>query len=507
MGAVLKSVRERLLVAGCGCLLSLAVVTFSMLADSQSAYADPSYAQDMDGVVTVTTGALDDFMGLAPHDPRSYANGVWSNPNANCWWCLEAAATAAGELSRQTTPPNDTLLNVAKQTFTNAIEAHQTADGSWDENAIDTGFFAVELGNSYFELRDLLDPATAARWANSFRRAVDYIINQGELTWYINGNDNLRQAGLAWMAWKITGNPKYQTDFVNEWNFTLDPPQPRWSGFGLHLTRVPTRSDGADGAGYLAEADQQDGGSPGFDPEYTMTQLDTATQMWVMSHDARWLRLMNLFFNQLRPRINSSFILDATGGSRHSLLIPFYSGGLAVLYHSGDRPDLAGLIPSDLASLESQYTNTGNFTSQNMYRGLSGWLGMIILDYQHPGGLANAAPASPAPAASPQVTVTPTAIAPSKLFASGVHVTTSNLRPGETVRVELEAVRVSKTRRVKRVLASGAGRAHRKHRVRIRLHVSRRVKLGRYGQELAVKVIVSDRGRVASVITRTVRLR
>jgi hypothetical protein len=489
------------------CLLTSAAMTISLLAGPHSAYADPAYGQDVSGVITVTKRALDDFMGLAPNDPRSYARGVWTNPNADCWWCLDVAATAAGTLSEETTPPSDTLLSVAKETFNNAIEAHQTADGSWDENAIDTGFFAVELGESYYELQGVLDPATLSRWANSFRRAVDYIINQGELTWYINGNDNLRQAGLAWMAWKITGDPKYETDFQNEWNFTLSPPQPRWAGFGLHLTRVPTRSDGADGAGYLAEADQQEGGAPGFDPEYTMTQLDTATEMWVMSHDARWLRLMNLFFNQLRPRIDSSFVLDAEGGSRHNHLIPFYSGGLAVLYHSGDRPDLAGLIQGDLANLEAQYTNTGNFTSQNMYRGLSGWLGMIILDYQHPQGLVNAAASNPGAGAPPQVTVAPMAIATDRLATTGLQVTARNLRAGATVRVELEVVRVSRRHRVRRVLVSVARRARRKHRVRVGLRVSRRVKLSAYARAVSVKVIVSNHGRVTTVITRTIRLR
>ena len=194
---------------------------------------------------------------------------------------------------------------------------------------------------------------------------------------------NLRNAEIMWLAWKITGDPKYAADFNFEWAFTMHPPQARWPGYGLRQTRAPNKPDGSDGAGYLAESG---GGAPGFDAEYTMTQLDTATAMWVLSHDQRWLRLMNLFFNQLRPRISSSFMLDALGGARHNHLTPFYSAGLAVLYFSGRRRDLARLVPGDLAMLAVQFGNPGNYSSVNFYRGLSGWLGMIVLSRQHPNG-------------------------------------------------------------------------------------------------------------------------
>jgi hypothetical protein len=336
-------------------------------------------------VARVDRAALNNVMGLAPDDPRRYASGVWSDPGTDCWWCLDAAGTAAAVLARQTTPADAPLLRVATSTFDNAINKHQTADGSWDENAIDTGFFAVELGTSYLELRDLLPARTRSLWVKAMRRAADYIIDQHELTWYINGNINLRQAGVMWMTWKITGDAQYEADFKSEWAFTMDPPHARWPGFGLHLTRVPARADGSDGAGYLAESG---GRRPGFDPEYTMTQLDTATNMWVVSRDPRWLRLMNLFFNRLRARIKTStFMLNATGGTRKSLVLPFYSGGLAVLYASGDRPDLAGLVPRDLAHLEALYLDPSNFDSANFYRGLSGWLSMIVLAHQRPQGL------------------------------------------------------------------------------------------------------------------------
>jgi hypothetical protein len=298
-----------------------------------------------------------------------------------------SAGTAAAVLSRQTHPANVALVNVAVDTFNNLV-GRQQSDGSWDESPVETGFLAVELGTSYLELKDLLSPGTRQAWANAMSGAANYIVSSDSLLWYINGNVNLRQAEVMWLTWQITGEQQYENDYEAEWNFTMSPPQARWPGFGLRLTRVGLRPDGGDSAGYLAESG---GGAPGFDPEYTMTQLDTATGMWILSHDPRWLRLMNLFFNQLRSRISSDFWLNATGGSRHSTVIPFYSAGPIVLYASGDRPDLARFVTGDLRAQQSWWANTSMSRNVNSYRGLSGWLSLMVLTVQKPNGLVPAA--------------------------------------------------------------------------------------------------------------------
>lgn len=349
-----------------------------------------SYAGKVRGLATVADSALQNMLGAAPDDTRSWSDGVFSDPGSdNCDWCMSSAATAAAVLSRQTRPADPVLLNVAEATYKAAIAQHQEPDGSFDENAIETEFFTVDLAETYFELRDILPAVTRRAWAQAIVNAVNFIIKQKDLTWYANGNIQLRVTALMWMAWQITGHATYETDYVNSWNFTMNPPQARWPGYGINITRPPTKSDDSDGAGYLAESNQSD--APGFDPEYTMTQLDMATGMWTLTHDRRWLQLMNLFFNQLRSRINpTTFYLDGNGGTRESVVLPFFSGGLAVLYASGDRPDLASLVPGDLALLEHEFSYTPDFLSSNFYRGLSGWLGMIIANHQHPDGVAAA---------------------------------------------------------------------------------------------------------------------
>jgi hypothetical protein len=479
------------------------------------AAADPAYSRAVDGVEALDRQVLANFMGLARNDPRWYRNGVWYEPGSDCFWCLDAAATAAAVLSRETTPPDPALLSVAEQTLNGEIDGYQQPDGSWDETGIVTGFVTVELGTSYLELQDLLDPGTKAKWAAAIRRAADFIVSSKNLTWYTNGNVNLRNAAVMWLAWKITGDAAYQADYENEWSFTLSPPQTRWPGFGLQLTRAPTKADGSDGAGYLAESG---GGTPGFDPEYTMTQLDGATSMWVLSHDPRWLRLMNLFFNQLRPRLDGSFTLDATGGTRFSGRIPFYSGGLAVLYDSGDRPDLAPLVAGDLVRLEAEYTNTGNYTSQNFYRGLSGWLSMIVLDRQRPGGLLSGGPAIPPtaptspPASAPSRPSTPAQVTtprPGPARTGAAHAAARTTRGG---RVVVEVTRLPGGAEVDvRVLAARRVLVHTARRVthgalQLRLDPRARRRLGPGRHRVSVVVTVTAGRRVTAVLRRALTL-
>jgi hypothetical protein len=485
-----------------------------------SAATDPAYSRSVDAIAALDRQVLANFMGLAPNDPRWYRGGVWYEPGSDCFWCLDAAATAAAVLSRETAPADPQLLSVAEQTLNGEIDSYQQPDGSWDETGIVTGFVSVELGTSYLDLQDVLDPATKAKWAAAIRRAADFIVNSKNLTWYTNGNVNLRNAATMWLAWKITGDPQYEADYENEWNFTMSPPQTRWPGFGLQLTRVPTKADGSDGAGYLAESG---GGTPGFDAEYTMTQLDGATGMWVLSRDPRWLRLMNLFFNQLHPRLDGSFTLDATGGTRFSGKIPFYSGGLAVLYNSGDRPDLAALVPGDLARLEAEYTNTGNYTSQNFYRGLSGWLSMIVLDRQRPNGLtgsvlepgngSSSSTGSPAAGASstpsgtsrppkPSATTTapPTDLASTKVVATArrdgrIDVSVTGLPIHAKVDVKILAAAAKP--RSQRVLAH-ASRSAASRLLRVSLHVPIRHRLGPGRHRLTVVVTIRLGKRILS---------
>ena len=185
-----------------------------------------------------------------------------------------------------------------------------------------------------------------------------------------------------WLAYAITGQRKYLADYRTELNFTLHPPQGRWRGFGLHVVHG---AGGAPEAGYLAESST---GKPGFDPNYTAAQLDTATDLYVLTHDERYLRLMDLFYNQIRPRISSDWILDAMGGSRDDFEEPMTSPAVSVLAASGKRPGIERQPAAQLTQIEQTYIQADKYPNINYYKGFESDLTMPLLNQQWPSGMA-----------------------------------------------------------------------------------------------------------------------
>jgi hypothetical protein len=151
-----------------------------------------------------------------------------------------------------------------------------------------TAFFGVELGVTYLELQDILDPSTRAAWANSHQRQREPAPVQD-----------------MWLAWRITGAQRFADAYESPWSFTVAAPQLRWAGFGLQVSGD---------SGSLAESTASD--TPGFGPWYTTVQLDTATELWILTHDDRYLRLMNLEVNAELPLIDADWMLDATTAAR-----------------------------------------------------------------------------------------------------------------------------------------------------------------------------------------------
>jgi hypothetical protein len=324
-----------------------------------------------------------------------------------------------------------------------------------------------------------------ATWSAAIEKAASYLISSGDTTWYINGNVNLRQTEVLWIAWAITHQQRFLTAYNSEWAFTIAPPQQRWPGYGLHITKNPTRSDGSDGAGYLAESNGQD--APGFDGNYTYAQLDTATDLYVLTHDPRYLRLMNLEFNQLRPLINSAWTLNAHGGTRDNFNDPFMSAAVSVLAASGDRPDLVPDVSSELASVEAQYKQATllSVTNVNFYKGFEGWVSMPLLNRQWPLGMATS------PNTSVTVDVRPQSTNISRLVRGGILIAVHNASIGSTVAVSL-------TRGMPSIAFATSTRRHVKSsdvRLSLKLSTRRSARLRKTRGPLFIKVIVrSTRG-------------
>jgi hypothetical protein len=391
--------RHRVVVAMIAALCTLLVLAFPALSRQTGGHPRQhtvsAYTAALDGLQSETQDALEDYMNrTSPSDPRYYSDGVWNATDGPpCWFCYDTAAVAAATLSRLENKP--ALAQVAIATYTHAISVWQLPSGAIADtpggtpDGIGTGFFGVDLGITYLELGSALPAADQARWSAALAKLASYLITSGDTTWYVNGNDNLRYTEVMWLAWAVTHEQRFLTAYNSEWQFTISPPQPRWAGFGLHITKIPTRADGSNGAGYLAESIFQQ--TPGFDPSYTMVQLDTATDLYVLTRDPRYLRLMNLEFNQLRPLVNSGWVLDAMGGSRKDDMVAFVTGAMSVLAASGDRPDLVGKVSSQISSVEATYRQLAHITSPNYYKGFESWLAIPLLNREWPQGMASAA--------------------------------------------------------------------------------------------------------------------
>jgi hypothetical protein len=327
-------------------------------------------AQDRARVISLLADSVDSLATQSgPSDPRSFTGGVWVSGQDDCFRCSIGPGLAAAAVAAST---GDRLpLGLAILTFDHAIAAHRQPDGSFgppggSETGVDiqTMMFANELGTALIVLTPQLDPRRIQAWTSALTRAADFLIRNNNLSWYTNGNIVLGNALTMALAYRLTGNPAYQAAYEQALAFAITPDPQLWGGHGLVYTATPIRSDGADGAGYLTE-------SGGYDPEDTASQADVATRLYWVNGEQRALRLMNLFMNQIRPRIDTTaWTLDTSGGTRHpqpNRFVGFNSPVLAVLAWQGGRGDLAPLVSSQIASIDHNFRGALTYSSAGMY--------------------------------------------------------------------------------------------------------------------------------------------
>jgi hypothetical protein len=291
----------------------------------------------------------------------------------DCFRCNIGPGVAAAAVAAST---GDRLaFGLAVLTFDHAIAAHRQADGSFGppsggetSDDIQTMMFANELGTALIALTPQLDPGRIQAWTSALTGAADFLIHNGNLSWYTNGNIVLGNALTMALASRLTGDAKYQAAYEQALAFAIAPDQQLWAGYGLVTTTTPNRPDGPDGAGYLTE---NGGNGPGYDAEATSAQADVATQLFLVNRDPRALRLMNLFMNQIRPRIDTTaWTLDTSGGTLHAQpgrSVGFNSPVLAVLAWQGGRGDLAPLVGSQIAMIDHNFRGALTYTNTGMY--------------------------------------------------------------------------------------------------------------------------------------------
>jgi hypothetical protein len=372
-------------------LLALTIVSTALASSAGPAQAAAKHhhAQVSPSVVARTTALLRDSIKTlstrsGPRDQEFFANGVWRSPDTTIWSYNLGPGTAAAVLWRATGSKDERLRRLAVQTFTTVISQRRNPNGSFgsadDSPDINSMMAGVELGTAYLELKPTLGPKTEARWREAVTGAADFLIQNGNLTWYTNGNINIGNTELFYLAWRVSGAERFRNAYNRSWDFTLHPPQDRWPGFGLQLLDTgPTTGGERGAAGYLAESG---GGPPGFDPEYAGIQLDVVSRLYVLSGDPRALRLANLLTNALLPRVGGTWLLDTSGGTRHPELgrhVPFTTPALAALGWLGGRSDLAAELPGQVARINEGYRGTLRDGSANTYHGLGNQVAVILL--------------------------------------------------------------------------------------------------------------------------------
>jgi hypothetical protein len=287
--------------------------------------------------------------------------GLWIGGDPVYWRSSSGPGLAAASVAAVT--GNATMHYDAVQTFNTLIEEHQQANGSFTAVAgtpdpqsadIDTMFFVTNLGMALWALSSQLSAEQATYWSDAITGGANYLIANGNLTWYTNGNVAVGNALAMELAYCASGESQYQADYEAALSFAIAPPQSRWPGFGLIYTTVPTEANGSDGAAYFAESG---GGAPGFDAYYTQLQLDQLCRLYLVTDSPDILRLIQLLFNQEWPLVNtSSWTLYTGGGTRH--LNPDQYGSLTtpaldLLAVFGGRTDLSSYVASQVEFIES----------------------------------------------------------------------------------------------------------------------------------------------------------
>lgn len=299
-------------------------------------------------------------------DTQYYEDGVWHYNNADKGaWIYQAGPAGAaaalwnyrqahlGELDAPTRQRQDWLRQVSIETFDRALKDHQLPDGDFSDCTGHRIFFTIDFVSAYLTFKDTMEPEMRQRWLSAMKLQVDHMIQTGDLPnpalpgwkgisgWYVNGNVEIGEAAWLYLVSQATGDAKYKNLYELQLKHTLRPSLDRWHGYGLYYLKEGVAADGADGAAFLTEANNL----PGFDGEYGMLQLSTAARLYARTRDPRVLRLTNLLMNSLLPHVDTQkMLLNATYGSRHSVITSFSSCAPEIMAWLGGRGDLAPML-------------------------------------------------------------------------------------------------------------------------------------------------------------------
>jgi hypothetical protein len=109
----------------------------------------------------------------------------------------------------------------------------------------------------------------------------------------------------------------------------------------------------------------------GFDGDYAQFQMSVATRLWMYTKDPNILRIMNVLYNQTSPLCSSTYVYNATNGTRHTTTLAYFNCTMQTLNFVYGRSLPAANVSTQWNTLYQTYFGGFNGTSQGYWRGLS----------------------------------------------------------------------------------------------------------------------------------------
>jgi hypothetical protein len=351
---------------------------------------------------------------------NNYSNGelVPSEYDANSWSVYGAAVGGIATLGVQ---PDGTSAErtMAIDILNTGIATHQQPSGYFDagtaasgDGGVDAGMWVEAEGYSALLLRNSVSSEQLDQWEKSMAAYAGYLKTNKNLTFYPNGNVVIRQSVILLETYKLAelvGDPNaatYLSEYQAEKQFLVNPSAsfpgenpPYWDDYGEHIT--------SNGGFYYTESEASEytepllcasGMSPcnGFDPEYSMLQMDdTAVAIAVsgmatgvasdtLNNQAEvhyWLNSINGEYKAELPLIGlpqtvstcpsvTTGIIDAANGSRKNHPCDAFDPPLFYDLEANGQGNYDNLWSIQLALYKPNIT-TGiiqNLPSENAYR-------------------------------------------------------------------------------------------------------------------------------------------
>lgn len=164
------------------------------------------------------------------------------------------------------------------------------------------------FGRALRELRGALPAQTEARLIHAVRSMGDWLLGEGRMPFYVNGNIELVKCEALWWAYEVTGEHRFYSAYERQAAFARSPDRGRTTGW---VSSSPTD-------GYFAE---YGAGAGNLDWHYTHYQCDVLSDLVWATGDPRWSWYLARCVETLRPRIDKTvapggWVYAVDGGSR-----------------------------------------------------------------------------------------------------------------------------------------------------------------------------------------------